>query len=207
MMTPTIAALIADQAHAGQLYGDKPYMSHVQDVAWRVMRDPRATPDAVIAAWLHDVVEDTELTMTDLVGRYGLAGAARKAVAALTREDGEEYSRYLSRVCRDPIASLVKLHDLQSNLSKGPRPDLRAKYERALPFVTDALLGVVYCRSKNCRAPIVYLKTKAGKLMPVNRASLTATFDRETLIFDTALGHESHYATCPDADRFRRSKP
>lgn len=207
-MIPTVAALVAAQAHEGQRYGDKPYIEHVQDVAWRVMRDPRTTPDAVVVAWLHDVIEDTDVTIMSLTTQEGgLNGPQIEALKAITRQPDEAYSRYLTRVCANPIAALVKLHDLHSNLANDPKPELRARYERAVPFVGDALLGVVYCRSKACRAAIVYLKTKAGKFMPVNRASLPAVFDRETLIFNTELGHESHYATCPDADRFRRRKP
>lgn len=205
-MIPTEAALIAKVAHEGQRYGDRPYIKHVQDVAWRVMRDPRATPDAIVVAWLHDVVEDTDVAFTDLIETHGLQMPASQALQALTRDEGETYARYLSRVCANPIASLVKLHDLSSNLAHNPGPELRAKYERALPFVRDALLGVTYCRSKGCRAAIVFLQTATGKYMPVNRDSLPDEFDRETLRYDRDLGHEPHYATCPDAKRFRRAR-
>lgn len=205
-MKPTEAMAIAERAHEDQRYGDGPYFDHVKDVVWRVSQDPRSTPDALVVAWLHDVVEDTAITMDDLIGTHGLTGAAREAVKAITREPEEDYGKYLSRVCKDPLASLVKLHDLTSNLAAGARPALTERYTRALPFVHDALLGVVYCKSQSCRAPIVYLRTKSGKYMPVNRDSLPREFDREALVFDRDVGHESHYATCPDAKRFRRAR-
>lgn len=54
-------------------------------------------------------------------------------------------------------------------------------------------------RCKACRARIIFLKTATGKSMPVDADTVEATdemFDHER--------HESHFAKCPAADRFRR---
>ena len=53
------------------------------------------------------------------------------------------------------------------------------------------------CRS--CKAPIVWLRTAAGKTMPVNPD--TVAEDCET--YDAAALHTSHFATCPNASRHR----
>jgi len=54
------------------------------------------------------------------------------------------------------------------------------------------------CRS--CQAPIYWLKTNAGKRMPVDRQAKTVvTKDGETV-----TGHESHFSTCPQAGQWRR---
>jgi hypothetical protein len=54
-----------------------------------------------------------------------------------------------------------------------------------------------------CGAEIKWVKTKAGKRMPVNVELKTiVTEDGEVV-----RGYESHFATCPKADDFRKRKP
>lgn len=58
---------------------------------------------------------------------------------------------------------------------------------------------VVPCAS--CKQPIIWLKTPAGKNIPVNAASV--------LPDDTAFvwaRHETHFATCPDRDKWRKPR-
>lgn len=59
----------------------------------------------------------------------------------------------------------------------------------------------VRCRS--CDAPIVWFKTKAGKVMPVDESSTYPT-DREDQLDLTR--HKSHFATCPNANQHRRPR-
>ncbi len=54
------------------------------------------------------------------------------------------------------------------------------------------------CRS--CGEAIVFVPTKSGKMMPVN----ADTYDNSNL-FDIKK-HIAHFATCPDAQKFRREK-
>ena len=61
-------------------------------------------------------------------------------------------------------------------------------------------LQISKCRSEHCGADIVWLKTRGGKNMPVDAGTVNLTNDA---IFDGAR-HTSHYATCPDANRFRK---
>lgn len=51
----------------------------------------------------------------------------------------------------------------------------------------------------SCGAPIVFLRTKSRKLMPID----AATVDHDDYDFD-AKKHTSHFATCPNAPRHRR---
>lgn len=56
------------------------------------------------------------------------------------------------------------------------------------------------CRARGCGALIVWLKTKAGRNMPVN-------YDGTVIALDTHYvhgRHTSHFATCPAAEKFRR---
>jgi hypothetical protein len=63
--------------------------------------------------------------------------------------------------------------------------------------------SVVHC--KKCNAEIVWLKTKTGKAMPVNAASVTEE-DMEIVpvLFDHTR-HISHFSDCPFAAQFRKS--
>jgi hypothetical protein len=54
------------------------------------------------------------------------------------------------------------------------------------------------CRS--CSAPIYWVKTRAGKNMPVDADTAT----RGDTQFDPQAGHISHYATCPQAKDHRK---
>lgn len=62
------AAKLAAQAHEGQTrkYTNRPYVEHPARVAGRVALRPDATEDMVAAAFLHDVVEDTEIKLEDI---------------------------------------------------------------------------------------------------------------------------------------------
>lgn len=63
------AAAIA--AHGDQRYGDKPYWRHLQDVE-DVLKDYGFVSSTYqAAAWLHDVVEDTTVTIDDVFNQFG----------------------------------------------------------------------------------------------------------------------------------------
>lgn len=111
----TKARAWAARHHAGQV--DKlgvPYLAHVGDVAGRV-RDHGAIVEAI--AWLHDLVEDTPVTLDDIETTFGPRIAA--GVDALTRREGEGYfEAYLPRLERNRDAVAVKLADAAHNWGK-----------------------------------------------------------------------------------------
>lgn len=131
------AESIARRAHEGQTdKAGKPYIEHPAWVAAHVDGD-----EARAAAWLHDVLEDTDATADDLA-RAGIPERVVAAVRALTHAPGESYEEYLARVAGDPLAVRVKLADLahNSDLSRIPCPTERdreraAKYRRAVAFL------------------------------------------------------------------------
>jgi len=67
---------VASEAHKGIMRrsGD-PYIQHPLEVA-RLLADMRIDADGIVAALLHDVVEDTDFTLDDLRARFGEAVAA-----------------------------------------------------------------------------------------------------------------------------------
>ena len=77
----------AERYHADQT--DKlgvPYIAHVADVAARVS-DRGAVIEAI--AWLHDLVEDSDVSLDAIAETFGARIAA--GVDALTRREGEGY--------------------------------------------------------------------------------------------------------------------
>ena len=127
------AKSLATKAHEGQT--DKaglPYITHPERVASRL-----STPEAQVVGWLHDTVEDTPLTLSDISKKFGPETAA--AVDAISRRDGEKWSDYIDRVAANPMARQVKIIDLvdNSNLTRIPHVTLKdvkrqAKYNKAL---------------------------------------------------------------------------
>ena len=143
-MTPVVRAArtIASDAHAGQ--SDKagmPYVDHPRRVAAAVAH---LGWEAEAAGWLHDVVEDSTYTYTDLLA-VGIPADVVKSVCLLTRRSGVPADDYYLSIRCDPVALAVKLADVADNqdpdrlgrLDPVTRARLRRKYEQA----TDALVG------------------------------------------------------------------
>jgi (p)ppGpp synthase/HD superfamily hydrolase len=137
MATLERAIAIAALAHKGQV--DKagaPYVLHPLRMMLAVK-----TPEARIAAVLHDVVEDTAVTLEELKGE-GFPASVLEAVDALTKREGEDYEAFIRRVAPNPIAREVKLADLRDNsdLSRIAEPTERdreriRKYQRAIAYL------------------------------------------------------------------------
>jgi (p)ppGpp synthase/HD superfamily hydrolase len=133
---PTLedAIILAVQAHCGQKdKAGQPYFLH----PLRVMLSMETETERM-AAVLHDVVEDTGVTLEDLRTR-GYPEEVIMAVEALTRRETETYDQFIERVGRNPMARKVKIADLQDNIDlgrladPGPRDLARVdKYRRAL---------------------------------------------------------------------------
>lgn len=99
----------AFQKHGHQYdKGDEPYTLHLEYVAMRV---PLAMQPV---AWLHDVVEDTDVTIDEVRERFG--DVVADAVDCITKRKGEEYGDYLVRVKSNPLAREVKIIDLLHNM-------------------------------------------------------------------------------------------
>ncbi len=112
-MTYEEALELALEAHRGQK--DKvgePYIRHPIRVAERVDGD-----DARVVALLHDVLEDTGWTPTDL-REAGVDDAMMEALELLTRRPGQDYGDYVAAVAANPVARAVKLADVADNLDR-----------------------------------------------------------------------------------------
>lgn len=111
------AIKIAEQAHKGQFRrdGKTPYVSHPKAVA-----DKFKTSHLKSVALLHDVIEDSELELTDLLAK-GMPFSVCLSVGLLTKKDDENYLDYILKIKKNKMACKVKIEDMKHNLktSKG----------------------------------------------------------------------------------------
>lgn len=101
-----------DETHAE--YNGKPYFVHPERVA-QLTATLTDDPLAQVVAYLHDTVEDTNLTLDDIRAQFGAEVA--EGVAALTRDkERESYTDFVARAAAQPRSRVVKLADLRANI-------------------------------------------------------------------------------------------
>ena len=130
---------IAKRAHLGQVdKAGEDYIKHPEKVASFVKTDEEKT-----VAYLHDVIEDTELTLEDLY-ECGFSKEVIEAVDIITKKRGEDYQSYLNSVKKNKLARAVKLADLRHNsdltrLTKVTEKDIKRKekYQKAIDFLNS----------------------------------------------------------------------
>ena len=86
-----------------------PYVFHPFHLA-----EQMETEETTIVALLHDVVEDSDLTLEDL-RQMGFGDTVIAALALLTHDPAVEYMDYVRAIKDNPIAKAVKLADLRHN--------------------------------------------------------------------------------------------
>lgn len=131
-----LAEFIATEAHEGQFRrgGVVPYIEHPRAVVSRVGADE----EAQVVAWLHDVIEDTDVTAEELVQR-GIPAPLVEAVVALTKTRETVYEEYLEAIAASPLATQVKIADMLSNLADHPTKKQIRKYAKGLLRLTRPL--------------------------------------------------------------------
>lgn len=105
------AIALATRAHQGQT--DKagaPYILH----PFRIMQR-MDSEEAKMVAVLHDVVEDTPVTLKELRA-MNFSETVVTAIDSLTRRAEESYEAFIERVKLNPLARKVKLADLEDNM-------------------------------------------------------------------------------------------
>lgn len=110
---PTLqdAIRLATEAHTGQFErSGLPYITHPMHLMLQM-----STEVERMVAILHDVVEDTSVTLGELV-QADYPPEVVAAVDCLTRRENEPYEASIERVKTDPIAIKVKIADLEHNM-------------------------------------------------------------------------------------------
>jgi (p)ppGpp synthase/HD superfamily hydrolase len=110
---PTIedAIKLALEKHHGQTdKAGEPYILH----PLRVMAQMQTEAEQIVAV-LHDVVEDTDVTL-DALRQMGFSEEIVEAIDHLSRRDDETYEQFIQRIKPNPLAVRVKLGDLRDNM-------------------------------------------------------------------------------------------
>lgn len=112
-----LAMSIALAAHNGQTnkHNGEPYIAHVHRVAMHV-RDRGLDETHQAVAWLHDVVEDTNVTIYDVNTMFN--PHISSAVSALTKIKGTTNEDYYRGLTHNEIAARVKVSDMIDNFSR-----------------------------------------------------------------------------------------
>lgn len=108
----SIGISFAVEKHANQFdRGGNPYILH----CIAVMQGVESTDEELLTmAILHDVIEDTNATYTEMRAR-GFTERVIAGVKCLTKERGESYDEYKAKVASNTDARKVKMSDLRHN--------------------------------------------------------------------------------------------
>jgi len=132
---------IAVLGHKDQFrVGGNPYIVHPARVALAVQHHGY---QAMQVAWMHDLIEDTTVTLADL-RECGFSEAVVAAVDSVTRRDGETYMDMIRRAAQDSLGRLVKLADNADNMAgldcypEEVAAGKRKRYARARALLEEA---------------------------------------------------------------------
>ncbi|WP_318521372.1 bifunctional GTP diphosphokinase/guanosine-3',5'-bis pyrophosphate 3'-pyrophosphohydrolase [Photobacterium leiognathi] len=135
------AFLVARDAHEGQTRSTgEPYIIHPVAVA-RILAEMRLDIETLMAALLHDVIEDTEVTKEDLASRFGdtvaeLVDGVSKLDKLKFRDrkeaQAENFRKMIMAMAHDIRVILIKLADRTHNMRTlgALRPDKRRRIAR-----------------------------------------------------------------------------
>ncbi len=134
------AIILAVEGHRGQIrMNGSPYILHPLRVMAKM-----TTPDAMIVAVLHDIIEDTPHDIGEL-SQMGYGLEILQAIYLLTRRKAVSYDEYIEDIKLSRLSWVVKIADLQDNMRRDEIPESElqnprihkrmAKYDRALEFL------------------------------------------------------------------------
>ena len=135
------AYLYSAEAHEGQYRASgEPYVFHPLEVA-RVMAEMHMDHQSIVAALLHDVLEDTDVSKEQLIAEFGEEEAALvDGVSKLTQiefenpaeEQAENFRKMMLAMTRDIRVILIKLADRLHNMRTlgALRPEKRRRIAR-----------------------------------------------------------------------------
>lgn len=137
------ALKLAYTAHATQLdTGGIPYIFHPYHLAEQMDNETR-----VCIALLHDVAEDTDITIEQLSQEF--PQQVTEALVLLTHEPSLDYYDYVRGVCANLDAPFVKLADLLHNMdndrllgtdiTETEKKRWQDKYNKALAIILKAI--------------------------------------------------------------------
>lgn len=135
-----LAKQLAKEYHKGQVdkAGVDYFSGHVTSVVNGV-----STVEEKIVAYLHDTLEDTNLSYLDLMV-LGFSDKIINGVLFLTKDKKEKYEDYLKRVKSNELARAVKLSDLTNNMDLSRLKEITEvdkkrleKYKKAYKYLKE----------------------------------------------------------------------
>jgi hypothetical protein len=195
------ALTFAAGAHANQRRkgaAQEPYINHLIEVADLVREASGGTDtDGLVAALLHDVIEDTPVTLGDLAARFGDA-IARVVVEnsddmSLPKEERRE-ARIAAAPHKSPRARLVKAADLISNLrAVAHSPPAGWGSDRQLGYLDGCRQLMDAMRGPNPGIEARF-DTEAARAERIIRAQMTPGLDVDAAVaeLDAAGGQPVH---------------
>lgn len=121
------ARALAERLHEGQT--DKsgaPYIGHLRRVVEHLVDLGDASESELVAAWLHDTIEDTPMTADELLD-LGFSREAVEIIQLVTRDrsTNETYAQWIGRLVRSGNRSAIRVK-LADNRDNGDRERLAA---------------------------------------------------------------------------------
>jgi (p)ppGpp synthase/HD superfamily hydrolase len=169
------ARAFAIKAHLGQMHGDSFYTCHLEEVENVLIRFDYCSFRMRAAAWLHDTVEESRVTMSDINREFsGFVASTVDAVSSAPGKTREERNSatYARIKERGRNAVVLKLADRIANVEEGilTQHDRLSTYEEAHSEFRDALYEF-----GNADAMWAHLDTLIEvRTEAMNRQSLTA---------------------------------
>lgn len=159
------ASSLAESAHTGQRYGNKPYVSHLADVVnTLIMFNFTEDEDLLASGWLHDALEDTDLERQHILDVCG--PRVLQLVHAVTTDDGKtrkiRYQHVYEKINATPMAVVLKLADRIANVDNCW--DTRDRRLFMYHAEYSGFRGALYC-SDRCEERILKMWTHLDKLM------------------------------------------
>ena len=117
---------VATLAHMGQKYGKIfPYTKHLRDVV-EILKSHGYAGPYIIAGWLHDVIEDGNVSYNDIKNHFGeyVAEIVYCVTDELGRNRHERKIKTLKKTANLPPAIVVKLADRLANVQSGGKIDM-----------------------------------------------------------------------------------
>jgi hypothetical protein len=205
------ALAFAARAHANQRRkgaAQEPYVNHLIEVAQLVAEATGGTdPDAIVAALLHDAVEDTPTTADELADRFGPEVArmvAENSDDMTLPKDERRRARIAGAARKSPRARLVKAADLVSNLrAMAASPPAGWSSDRKLGYLEACRQLMDAARGPNPSIEAVFDATAAETERAI-RADLADDAEgraRAVARLDAAAGQPVHVVYLPNTRR------
>jgi len=104
---------------AAEAHGDKKDMGGVSYILHPIhvmMAVKQHGEDYMTVAVLHDIIEDTDWTLDEIVKEIGLTETQTQALDLLTHKESDSYDIYIEKMMISPMAKIIKIEDLNHNL-------------------------------------------------------------------------------------------